>query len=120
MMSTLIALVLDIGVGCHAKSLQSCLTLCNPMDCSPSRPLCLWDSPDKNTGMGCCFLLQGIFPTSRLLDLLHWQADSFTTSATWEASLEVVGGEGDVCEDKTDRLLTMRKDMLFIDSIIPA
>ena len=34
MMSILIALVLDIGVGCHAKSLQSCLTLCNPMDCS--------------------------------------------------------------------------------------
>ena len=77
------------------------------------------DSPDKNTGMDCRFLLQGIFPTSRLLDLLHWQADSFTTSATWEASLEVVVG-GDVCEDRTGRLLTIRKDMLFIDSIIPS
>ena len=35
-----------------AKSLQSCLTLCNPLDGSP------WDSPGKNTGVGCHFLLQ--------------------------------------------------------------
>ena len=26
-------------------------------------PSCPWDSPSKNTGMGCHFLLQGIFPT---------------------------------------------------------
>ena len=29
----------------------------------PSRLLCPWDSPGKNTGVGCHFLLQGIFPT---------------------------------------------------------
>ena len=28
-----------------------------------TRLLCPWDSPGKNTGMGCHFLLQGIFPT---------------------------------------------------------
>ena len=40
-----------------AKSLHSCPTLCDPIDCSPpgSHP---WDSPDKNTGVGCHFLLQ--------------------------------------------------------------
>ena len=40
-----------------AKSHQLCLTLCNPIDGSPpgSRP---WDSPGKNTGVGCHFLLQ--------------------------------------------------------------
>ena len=27
------------------------------------RILCPWDFPSKNTGMGCCFLLQGLFPT---------------------------------------------------------
>ena len=27
------------------------------------RLLCPWDSPGKNTGVGCHFLLQGIFPT---------------------------------------------------------
>ena len=40
-----------------AKSLQSCPTLCDPIDGSPpgSRP---WDSPGKNTGVECHFLLQ--------------------------------------------------------------
>ena len=40
-----------------AKSLQSCPTLCDPIDGSPrgSHP---WDSPGKNTGVGCHFLLQ--------------------------------------------------------------
>ena len=28
----------------------------------PTRLLCPWDLPGKNTGVGCHFLLQGIFP----------------------------------------------------------
>ena len=37
-----------------------------------ARILCPWDSPGKNTGMGCCALLQGIFPTQGLNPgLLH-------------------------------------------------
>ena len=55
----------------------------------PASLLCPWDSLRKNTGEGCHFLLQGIFPTQELnlhlLCLLHWQTSSFTTSATWEA-----------------------------------
>ena len=40
-----------------AKSLQSCPTLCDPINGSPpgSRP---WDSLGKNTRVGCHFLLQ--------------------------------------------------------------
>ena len=34
---------------------QSCLTLCNPMDCSPR------NFPGKSTGVGCHFLLHGFF-----------------------------------------------------------
>ena len=30
---------------------QSCPNLCDPMDCKPSRLLCPWDSPGKNTGV---------------------------------------------------------------------
>ena len=46
---------------------QSCATLCNP-----ARLLCPWNSLGKNTGVGCHFLLQGIFPTQGLnLCLLH-------------------------------------------------
>ena len=43
----------------------------------PTRFLCPWNSPGKNTGVGCRFLLQGIFPIQGLNScLLHWQADS--------------------------------------------
>ena len=34
-----------------------------PHGLQPTRFLCLWDFPGKNTGVGCHFLLQGIFPT---------------------------------------------------------
>ena len=37
-----------------AKLLQLCPTLCDPIDGAH----CLWDSPGKNTGVGCHFLLQ--------------------------------------------------------------
>ena len=44
------------------------------------RLLCPWDFPVKNTGVGCHFLLKGIFPTQgsnpHLLHLLHCQAES--------------------------------------------
>ena len=42
------------GAAAAAQSLQSCPTLCDPIDRLP-RP---WDSPGKNTGVGCHFLLQ--------------------------------------------------------------
>ena len=51
-----------------------------PHKLEPPRPLCPWDFPGKNTGVGCHLLLQGIFPTQglnlHLLHLLHWQAGS--------------------------------------------
>ena len=44
--------------------------------------LCAWDFLGKNTGVGCHFLLQGIFPTQKwnlyLLCLLHCQTDSLS------------------------------------------
>ena len=48
---------------------QLCLTLCDPMDCSPP-----WNSPGKNTGMGSHYLLQGIFLTQGSNpDLMHYR-----------------------------------------------
>ena len=48
----------------------------------PSRPLCLWGSPGKNTEVDCHALIQGIFPTQGLnpchLCLLHWQVGSLS------------------------------------------
>ena len=34
-----------------------------PLRLLPARLLCPWNSPGKNTGVGCRFLLQGIFQT---------------------------------------------------------
>ena len=42
---------------------QSCLILCDPMDCSLLGSSVQGDSPGKNTGVGCHTLLQEIFLT---------------------------------------------------------
>ena len=43
----------------------------------PARFLCPWDSPGENTGVGCHFLLQGIFPIQGSNSgLFTMQADS--------------------------------------------
>ena len=41
-----------------AESLQSCPTLCDPNRRQPARLPRPWDSPGRNTGVGCHFLLQ--------------------------------------------------------------
>ena len=41
-----------------AKSLQSCPTLYDCRDGKPTSLPCPWDSPGKNTGVGCHFLLR--------------------------------------------------------------
>ena len=43
------------------KSLQSCLTLCDPMDCSLPDFSVHGILPGKNTGVGCHVFLQGMF-----------------------------------------------------------
>ena len=67
-----------------AKSLESCPTLCNPMDYSLPGPSVHGDSPGKNTRVGCNALLQGTFLTQGsnpgLLCLLHWQVSSLPLS----------------------------------------
>ena len=48
-----------------------------PWTVAYTRLLCSWDSPGRNTGVGCHSLLQGIFPTQESnLGLQPWQTDS--------------------------------------------
>ena len=48
--------------------IDSCPTLCQPMDCSA------WNSPGKNSGMDRYFLLPGIFLTQGSnMGLLHFR-----------------------------------------------
>ena len=74
----------------RAKSLVVSDSL-RPHELQPARLLCPWDSPGKNTGVGCHALLQGIFPTQGLNPCLLWVLMSalangfFTTGATWKS-----------------------------------
>ena len=60
--------------------IRSCLDSLRPHGLQPTRLLCPQDSPGKDTGVGCHFLLQGIFLTQGsslgLLGVLYWQAGS--------------------------------------------
>ena len=71
-------LKLEILLLCQVSTavFQSCVCVCvcacvcsamsnslPPHGLQPTRLLRPWDSPGKNTGVGCHFLLQGIFPT---------------------------------------------------------
>ena len=59
---------------------QSCLTL-QPPGLQPTRLLCPWDFPGKNTRVGCHFLLQSSFSAQQLnLCPLYWKADSLPLS----------------------------------------
>ena len=69
----------------HAKSLQSCLTLCDPMDCSPPgvrrAPLSIGFSREEYwSGLSCP-------PPGDLVPLMSpaLTGGFFTTSANWEA-----------------------------------
>ena len=62
----------------HAKSLQSCPTLWNPMDCRPTGSSV--DSPGKNSGVEWAAMSSSIDPLMSMqgsnLHLLHWQMHS--------------------------------------------
>ena len=86
MMCSLIAAVLVV-----VESL-SCVQLLQPHKLYPARLLCPCDFPGKNTGVGCCFLLQGIFLTQgsnpgllhcrQILYQLSYEGSSYNSCAT--------------------------------------
>ena len=65
---------------CVCVCVRACSVLINTLQShglGPSRLLGPSNFPGKYTGVGCHFLLQGIFPIQGLnLCLLHWQADA--------------------------------------------
>ena len=77
----------------HAHS-QSYLTLYDPMDPSPPGSSIHGTSQARITGVGCRFLLQGIFSTQglnpSLLPLLQWQVDSFPSELSGKPSKNII------------------------------
>ena len=69
-----------------------CPTLETPWTVACQAPLS-WDSPGKNTGMGCYFLLQGIYPVMEPgSPALH--ADSLRLNYKGSPKNENTGGGG--------------------------
>ena len=67
-----------VGSSMLGACTRSCLTLCDPRNCSPPGSSVHAIFPGKNTGVDRCLLLQGIFLTQGLnLCPLHWQANYF-------------------------------------------
>ena len=80
---------LFLVVSTKARVCMRVCTCCVPLFSDPqglelAGLLCPRDVPGKNTGVGCHFLLHGMFPTQgsnlRLLWLLHWQAGYLSLS----------------------------------------
>ena len=63
----------------------SCVRLLRPHGLEPARPLCSWNSPGKNTGVGCHFLYQWIFLTLGSSPCLMSPALAPGLFSTWEA-----------------------------------
>ena len=87
--STAAALNSVTGGGGGDLVTQSCRLFATPWTLVHQAPLCPWDSPGRNTGVGCHVLLPGIFPTQGSNPgLLHRQADALALSHLgnpWEA-----------------------------------
>ena len=80
---------------------------------SMARLLCLWDFPGKNTGEGCCFLLQGIFSAQGSNPgLLHWQVGSLPLNQ-W-------GSQGAFCLNVWAAALGLPASLLLLFSVCPA
>ena len=66
-----------------------------PRELQPTSLLCPWDSPGKNTGVGCRFLLRGTFLTQGSdpcrPHLLHWYVDSLPLSHPGSPSEMMLG-----------------------------
>ena len=79
---------------CVCLVAQSCPSLCDAMDYSLPGSSVHGDFPGKNTGVGSCFLLQGIFLTQELnqclLHLLHWQVDSLPSEPPGKPTLQEI------------------------------
>ena len=76
-----------------------------------------WDSSNKNTGVGCHALLQGIFPTQGLnphfLNLLHWQVGSLSLGSPGKPHMSCCCCICPTYPTKLESSLNTRKMLVF-------
>ena len=85
-----------------AQSLQSCLTLCDPMTVARQAPPCPWDSPGKDAGVGAMPSSRGSSRPrdgTRVSRLLFGQASSSTLVPPANPCFEELGlhTDGFIC-----------------------
>ena len=74
-------------------SMGMCLVVSNSATpWTPARFLCPWDFPGKNTGVGCHFLLPGIFLTQGLNWVSYIGKQILCHCAIWEAHIQAYLG----------------------------
>ena len=104
---------------------QLCLTLCDPLDCSlPGSSV--HGIFHKNTGVGCHFLPQGIFPTQgsnlHLLCLLHWQADPLPLCLLGSLKKctipQMMLKHKNYCHEKTDQNPCSYRMHIYVDNYL--
>ena len=95
------------------KATQSCPTLCSPPGSSVHA-----DSPGKNTGVGCVFLLQRVFPAQGSnLGLLHCRHIVYHLSHQGSPQTYINGHRNtivtfkDTCLSMSTEILSHSKDM---------
>ena len=93
-----------------------------PHGLQPTRLLCPWDSPGKNTRVGCHALLQGNLPDSgiehRSLKSLALAGGFFTTSATWEAHI-CMYLRGKTSHASCRTILIVKKNCIYVCVSLP-
>ena len=73
-----------------ACCMLSCSVVSNSLQThglQPARLHCLWDSPGKNTGVGCHFIPQGIFPIQDQTQASHLADGFFKHLRPWQVHL---------------------------------
>ena len=95
----------------HAEWMRVCSVMSDsvwPHGLWPTRVLCPWSFPSKTIGVGCCFLLQGVFPTQGTNPyLLHLHANSLPLShLLWS-------------KYQTENVLSVRKNSKLKPSVFP-
>ena len=109
--------------------LQSCLTL-QPCGLWPDRLFCPWDSPGKNTGLGCPALLQEIFSTQglnlHLLCLLHCRQILYPLNhlGNPQRHIKKIQKKGELicygCHNKIPQIRWLEQQMLLFLTVLEA
>ena len=97
---------------------QSCLTLCNRMDCSPPGSSVHGDSPGKNTGVGCHLpslysrlaipIFKCIGNSSIRIELLPWNSPEFINRLHFPSKLNLDSNNNNKIPSRNESFMLLR------------